>query len=127
MEASKKSFMIGELKTKLEELINANLDIKTRKKLRSFVENLKNVVSNRDGLLEIVQQLEALHIIDVPDELMNTVIETVDSIIDDAEFWRDFITDLINSILELEKKVNEPGPGCFSLLASLITLFKSKK
>lgn len=116
--------VINQLKEKLNELLMSNLDKKTKIKVKGYLQDLKNVFENKDNLVELVLKLEALNIIDIPEDLKMLVSETSEIISEDYAFWSEFIFETIGFVLQIEKKVNEKEPHCFSLFKGICKKLK---
>lgn len=107
----KKDKVIQDLRSELEQLLQTNIDKKTKTKVEDYIKELKNIIKNKDGLLNMVQQLETMKIIDVPDTLVQDIQDISNTITDDYNFWNTFISELSGMIFEIDDKLAERTSG----------------
>lgn len=119
MEPSKKEQVIKDVKAQLMAMLEKNLDSKTRKQINQYLIELRSAIKNRDSLLHVIETLDTLGLVDVPDNLREIVNESIETIKDDYEFWKDFISDVTYYLFELEDKLSEKNGGCMTFIRKL--------
>jgi hypothetical protein len=122
IQEQKQRQVINEFKIKLNELLVSNLDKNTKLKVKGYIEDLKFVYHNKQNLMDIVTKLEALNIINIPDDLKKLVSETSES--SDYAFWSEFIFETIGFVIDIEKKVNEKELGCLDFVKQIMKRLK---
>lgn len=115
----KKARVIKELSSELEQFLQTSLDKKKTEKVKKYISELKNVVKNRDGLINIVEQLNEMDIIEVPESLKEDIVDIYKEVTDDYDFWKEFIFEVSGYIFELDEKLKGKEGGCFTFVCEL--------
>lgn len=120
MSREQKTGVINELRLELEQFLQVSLDKNTRTKIESYLVELKKVIKNRDGLINLVEQLDKINIINLPESLKTDISELAELVVDDYEFWRDFVFELSGYIFEVEDKLKSRDIGCLAFVMKML-------